>query len=264
MKLNMTTAIALALSLATLANSASAATVAEGWTRKNNQYFTSDYGLTAEDTNGVSANASGNPYALASSLAGVTDAAGWVWGSEADTNSPNRFAVNYAVYRFTFDLTGYDVSTAAVSGQWAADNYAYIAINPGDIYAGGSTPITFDDAMNDLDVIASLAWDANAAPQVNAANHAFLSSYGYGAGYGTGDTSFFNAGINELVFVVFDSEFNNPSSPPNQSAGGLLASSFVTAQAAEVLAPMPLPAGAMLGLSGLALLAGVGRRRRKA
>jgi hypothetical protein len=58
--------------------------------------------------------------------------------------SPCNAAGNY-VYRTTFDLTGYDLASVKISGQWAADNTgAAVRLNDTSlgITAGGYSPLT--------------------------------------------------------------------------------------------------------------------------
>lgn len=86
----------------------------------------------------------------------------WVWGG-----LPNNG--NIAQYEFTFDMTGYDLNTAVLSGLWGVDNVGTVALNGTQI--------------------ASL-------PSVVAGNYATLHAYG------TSVASLFNAGLNTLSFEL--------------------------------------------------------------
>ncbi len=55
--------------------------------------------------------------------------ADWVWGGNIET-------VNSAEFTFEFDLTGYDLTTAVLSGQWAVDNTGTISLNGHEIESG--------------------------------------------------------------------------------------------------------------------------------
>ncbi|MGB0658530.1 MAG: hypothetical protein ACPGNV_00025 [Mangrovicoccus sp.] len=47
----------------------------------------------------------------------------WVWDADGFQNYET------VVFGFSFDLTGYDPTTASLSGHWAADNYGFIRLN---------------------------------------------------------------------------------------------------------------------------------------
>lgn len=144
-------AIALAMTLAT---GAQAATVASGVT-------------AVGDTGGI--DAQGAAVAIASNNSAyfsgaTTPASAWVWVGNINT-------VNNVVFEFTFDLTGYDVTTASLSGLWGVDNTGTIALN--------GTPI------------ASLT-------SVVSGNYTALRSYG------TSLASLFNAGSNTVTYNMID------------------------------------------------------------
>ncbi|WP_136634896.1 VPLPA-CTERM sorting domain-containing protein [Pseudooceanicola onchidii] len=89
---------------------AEAATVASGATLASN-----DGGIESND--GPSYAVSHGSY----SSEVTTPASEWVW---------NGTAVNVdTTYTFTFDLTGYDVSSASLSGKWGVDNVGTVALN---------------------------------------------------------------------------------------------------------------------------------------
>ena len=56
----------------------------------------------------------------------VTSTAGWI-GPTSDGSQPSDSG--YYVYQATLDLTGYDASTASLSGEIAADDNVYIYLN---------------------------------------------------------------------------------------------------------------------------------------
>jgi hypothetical protein len=89
-------------------------------------------------------------------------ASDWVW---TDSGAQS------ATFSYTFDLTGYDVSTASLSGLWGVDN-------TGDVFLNGF-------------LIASL-------PSVTTDNFTSLSSYA------ASDSTLFNQGMNTLLFVLTD------------------------------------------------------------
>ncbi|SNR26599.1 hypothetical protein [Puniceibacterium sediminis] len=88
----------------------------------------------------------------------------WVWIDDP-------FSVNTARYSFQFDLTGYDVTTASLSGMWGVDNY-------GAIYLNGSE-------------IATLS-------KYNTSNFTTMTAYG------TSMSSLFQGGVNTLTFALRD------------------------------------------------------------
>jgi len=99
---------------------------------------------------------------------------GWIWADADGTagiNSPYTF-------RQTFDLTGFDPSTATITGQWAADNQGYVVLN--GISSGIGTGVL------------SLSGDV-------IAHYGTLHSFTL--------TSGFRAGINTLDFVITDVGF---------------------------------------------------------
>ena len=49
----------------------------------------------------------------------------WIGPSQGDEYDP----VGVYVYTLTFDLTGQDISSAMIWGQWTADNYASVLLN---------------------------------------------------------------------------------------------------------------------------------------
>jgi hypothetical protein len=62
--------------------------------------------------------------------------AGWIW----DTGSSGNVAVNRAVvFEIQFDLTGYNVTGATISGYWGADNAGILSLNGMDFSFLSST-----------------------------------------------------------------------------------------------------------------------------
>ncbi len=147
---NLLATAVLALAIPALAQ---AATVAIGTTQVG-------------DTGGI--NAVGTVSTLSSNSAYYSGPAApgsaWVW-------SGNSRDVDAATYTFSFDLTGYDLSTAALSGLWGVDNTGTISLN-GNLIASLGAVIT--------------------------ANFNNLNSYG------TTTPSFFTAGLNTLRFDLRD------------------------------------------------------------
>lgn len=111
MKILRMLAASLALSIG-VATSASAVTVATGATGSGSVGgFTVGAGRTIVDTgNGLYDN---NP-------ASTTPTSTWIW--DAGGNVSNTFS-------FVFDLTGFDASTATLSGTWGVDNIGTASLN---------------------------------------------------------------------------------------------------------------------------------------
>lgn len=65
-----------------------------------------------------------------------TATAGWI---SPGSDGTQGFASGYYVYQTTLDLTGYDATTASLSGMVAADDELYIYLNQGGsaLYSGG-------------------------------------------------------------------------------------------------------------------------------
>ena len=228
MKLNRTSAIAIALSLAAVANSASAATVASGYTRPNHAG-----GIVAKEMVGSSRNASGayNDFSAArADLDSITESY-WVWAAAdaAQIQTNNR-----AVYEFKFNSTGYDLSTMAIEGYWGVDNYGSISLNG----------VALTDA--DAGVSGTVLEKSGGVSNFQSANYFSIA----GAEY------FLFEAVNTLTFTLFDEDFDTFGDIGGSSFGAFQAITEVTAAA------VPLPAGSVLGLSGLAVLAGFSRRRK--
>lgn len=231
-KLKMTSAIAIALSLAAVANSASAATVGKGWTRPNHAG-----GIVALELTTQSRQASGayDDFADEQAAYGLTAAdSHWVW---AATNSGEIMTNNKAVYEYRFDSTRYNVDDMMIQGFWGVDNYGYMTLNGVDL-TGAMAGVSGTE----------LEW-AGTGTNHHASSTAFSIS---------GSSYFVEDGENVLTFTLFDQDFLTHGLTGGSSYGAFHAILEVTAS------EVPLPAGAWLGLSGLAMLAGVGRRRRKA
>lgn len=186
----------LALALGMIGVAADAATVASGYTAAGDIG-----GFDAETTTSYGK----------SSAAWTTPAmspnAQWVW---ADNGADPTDAYWY----FTFDLTGYDVSTAAVSGQWMVDNFATVSLN-GNLFASLTGLVT--------------------------ANFTSINSYG------TSNTSFFNTGLNTLYFIATDAggDFGFRANVTVTADVGSSTSAVPLPAAAPLL---------LLGLGGLAAL----------
>ncbi|WP_240705156.1 VPLPA-CTERM sorting domain-containing protein [Pacificoceanicola onchidii] len=148
-------AFAIAAFFAAGATMAPAATVATGST-------------LVGDTGGINAEGAAVNYGAAV-FGGLTmdptdPASVWVWANNGATpDTP--------VFEFEFDMAGFDVSTAALEGQWAVDNNAWAYLN-------GT-------------LIASLTGTV-------------VDNFNFLHDYGTSDASLFNAGLNTLRFEAED------------------------------------------------------------
>ena len=91
---------------------------------------------------------------------------GWIGFQDSFSSSPHG---DYT-YAQTFDLTGYDPSTASISGLWAADQFGSIDLN------GSATGVSVPDGN----------WNAGSFPNLNP----FTIASG------------FHGGINTLAFIV--------------------------------------------------------------
>lgn len=108
--------------------------------------------------------------------------------SASGSTSPAQAGLNGDYeYQTTFDLSGYDATTAVITGQWATDNSGVA------IFLNGTQVGTFTTPVNTFD------W----------------SPFSFGPGQTTSVT--FNPGVNTLVFKVH----NNPSSVGPYTATGL-------------------------------------------
>lgn len=136
-----------------LGSAAGAVTVATGGTAVGD-----GFGITPQS--GVSV--ASNNAAYSSEVTTPTSA--WVWAGDINNTNSN-------VYTFSFDLTGYDVSTAVLSGKWGIDNIGSVLLN-GNLLA--SLPLTITANFNTLH------------------------------DYGTSVDAYFNSGLNTLVFDVAD------------------------------------------------------------
>lgn len=195
---------AVAAALAALTTGAQAATVASGAT-------------TVDNSAGIVMDGSGTTIASDNAAYNNQDiGADWVW----DTNS---FDVNRASFTFNFDLSGFDVTTAALTGIWGVDNIGSILLNGVEI--------------------ASLTG-------------IFSGNFAWNNLYGTSDSSLFNAGLNTVTYLAED--LGGP--------GAIRATILVEAdelpgsEIADSPSQVPLPAGGLLLVTGLGLLA---LRRRK-
>ena len=136
----------------------------------------------------------------------TTPASNWIWGID-----PNKDAtINFT---FSFDLTGYDVSTVSLAGMWGADNIGSVSLN--------------GNLLSDL---------PTATPKYT--NFRTLTSYS------TSETSYFNQGVNNLVYTV-----TNVGGPGAFRAAGEV---FADLGPNPAPASVPAPASLMLVLLGLA------------
>ena len=133
-------------------------------------------------------------------------ASNWIWGID-----PNQDAT--IDFTFSFDLTGYDVSTISLEGMWGADNIGSVALN-GNVLS--ELPTVIPGSMN----------------------FKTLTSYS------TSESSYFNQGINNLVYSV-----TNVGGPGGFRAAGEI---FADLGPSPAPASVPAPASLMLVLLGLA------------
>lgn len=151
-------ALVLALSLPVAAHAATLTSVSSGST------MVGDTNNIAPTT-GTSGIASNGAYA-SNGDAGATDPSSqWVWTGKG-SNSPTS-----AVYTFSFDLTGFDLTTAVLSGVWGVDNNGTVSLNGNKI-----AELLGSDEQN------------------------FRTLHAYG----TDHDAFFLAGLNTLTFSLFD------------------------------------------------------------
>lgn len=141
----------------------------------------------------------------------TTPASNWVW-----TNDPSEDAtINFT---FSFDLTGYDLYTVSLSSVWGVDNVGSVSLNG-----------------NQLSVL----------PSVVVGNFNVLTAFS------TTDASYFNQGVNSLVFNVSNAG----------GVGAFRAAGEVYADLIPTPDPIAVPAPATLLLVALGLVT-LGLRKR--
>ena len=149
--------VAVAFSFLPLAPSAAAATVAQG--------------ATLSDGAGGIVLTNGNPLALQAhssySNEVTTPTSEWVWDAADATQSQTL------TFQFLFDLSGYNTSTASLTGLWGIDN-------AGDIFLNGNLISSLPD-------------------ETAVSNFSSLTAILVNAG-----SSFFLSGANVLVFSLFN------------------------------------------------------------
>lgn len=143
--------ILITLAMLAAASSASAATVATGTTQLG------DAGGINLQGPGVATNA--NTYRTYTTLAGSN----WVWGPGGENSTE--------VFEFEFDMTGYDLSTASLSGLVSVDNTVIVSLNGTEIFS-----------LTDL----------------------VASNFRQNNAYSTTDSALFNQGGNTLTFTATD------------------------------------------------------------
>lgn len=191
--------------MALAASVANAATVSQGGTQVGGTNFVSDGGGALVSS-------------FVSSYAANTADSVWVWDAD--------LAKTPVTFTYTFDLTGFQIGTASLSGKWGVDNTGIAKLNGVKI-----SEIFFGSG-------------------------AFTSLTNYGP-----VTSGFLAGVNILTFEVANCLDTNVSSACVDNI-----SRNPAAFRAEVLveaSPVPLPAGGLLLITALGGVAAL-RRRRKA
>lgn len=160
----------------------------------------------------------------------ITNRPGWIANNSTGSNPPYVPGGGWVFFNFqqTFDLTGYDPTTANLQFQWAADD-------SGEGYAARGT------------------W----VPQFSL-NGGSLTPWGSGPTYNFGPvvslTSGFVSGINTINFFV---EGNSVTD------GFALNTVSFTAVQSTSPSTVPLPAALPLMLSGLGVLGFASRRRKE-
>lgn len=191
-----------AAACAVLSTSAHAATVASGATRIG-------------DTGGITLDGPGTSIASDNSAYNHEDiGADWVWGGDIETT-------DHAGFTFAFDLTGYDLTTAVLSGLWGVDNVGSILLNGTEI-ASLTDVIYANFRSNNV--------------------------------YNISDSSLFSAGLNTVSFLVDDR-----GGPGAFRATALVEADKLLLDDNGTPSEVPLPAGGLLLVSGLGLM--VLRRR---
>jgi hypothetical protein len=141
----------------------------------------------------------------------------WVWGDD-----PTGFAtINFT---FNFDLTGYDLDTASLTGVWGADNIGTVTLNG--------------------HVVASL-------PTV------LIENFYYQSQFTANIASLFNQGANTLVYSI-----SNAGGLGAFRAGGDVYAEFAPEPPPAPDQQVAIPEPASLALAGLGL-AGLGLSRRR-
>lgn len=141
----------------------------------------------------------------------------WVW-----RNASGQAGLDPFTFRLTFDLTGFDPTTAVITGSWGVDN-------TGEILLNGQSG-------------ASIGTGELSLPDVTGNNFYYFHDFTLNSG--------FVAGINTLDFVVDDAG----------SVGGLSVTNLVGA-AASTAAPEPTSL-VMLGVGAIGLMGYIRRCRK--
>ena len=190
--------VAAAVAISIYASPANAATVAQG--------------ATLSDGTGGIVLTNGNPLALQAhalySSEVTTPTSQWVWDATSTTQSQTLS------FQFLFDLTGYDASTASLTGLWGVDNAGSVLLN-GNLISSLPNPTLVS-------------------------NFSSLTAILVNAG-----SSYFLPGANSLVFSLFN------DAPPAAFRAAVTVSA--DAAAVPIPAALPLfPAGlGAMGFMGL-------------
>ncbi|MBY0423103.1 MAG: hypothetical protein K2Q06_12425, partial [Parvularculaceae bacterium] len=156
----------------------------------------------------------------------------WIWPQDS------VFYTN-AFYKFTFDLTGYDLNSVNLRGLIGAQIIGIVELNGTQILvqpsSGGRSPCSLGPASNYTTLTPFTAAGA----------------------------ALFRAGLNELVVSALGSAFCAPNPTADFPSYGIRAAAVVTADLSVAPPPseIPLPAAGFVFVAGLAGIASLARRR---
>ena len=176
---------------------------------------------TAAGTGGFGVVSADSAWPVGPWLANTADSK-WIAPSANAAESYDPASNGIYSWTLSFNLTGYDASSAWIKGNWAADNNGRVFFNGTEVSSSSADQAFYDLIPFSID-------------------------------------SGFNSGVNTLVFEVVNLAQNggNPTGLRTLFSSG--AAALVQPSSA-----VPEPATVALTLAGLAVVAGVARRRRHA